>query len=170
MLFNDYRENAWAMHASDPKKVAEEFKQNFNLIKTEDDLLELAQLIVHVCGEHLGDWVKGVELLRKLKNNPAIKDQSELNRCVAILNLGNNPSTSISQFSPSDQAIIFSSTAFALLKLGGLKNAEKLLKLASPIINDLLESDDCAHEIISKKLTGLNSEQKEWAQIRLSKI
>ncbi|MDD4972857.1 MAG: hypothetical protein PHY93_00820 [Bacteriovorax sp.] len=149
MNFKEYLADAWSIHATNPRKVADEFKQNFNLMESEDDVTAITRLIVHVCGEHLGEWMKGIELLRKLKNNATIKDPKEMNRYMAILNLGNNPNTTIDNFSPSDQARIYASTASALANLGGLKNAEKFLKLASEIISTQLTNEDPANEALA---------------------
>ena len=148
MKFTEYLSVAWSTHATDPRKVADEFKQNFNLMESSDDVMSMTRLIVHVCGEHLGEWTKGIELLRKLKNNATINDPSEMNRYVAILNLGNNPYTTIDNFSLSDQARIYASTASALANLGGLKNAEKFLKLASEI-SAQLSSEDAANKALA---------------------
>ena len=133
MNFKEYMTFAWSTHRTDSKKIADEFKENFKLMESEDDVMEMAGLIVHICGEHLGEWNRGIELLRKLKNNATIKDPSSMNRYVAILTLGNNPNSTILNFSPADQARIYSSTASALASLGGLKNSEKFLKLADEI-------------------------------------
>ena len=149
MKFAEYLSVAWSTHATDPRKVADEFKQNFNLMESADDVMSMTRLIVHVCGEHLGEWTKGIELLRKLKNNATINDPSEMNRYMAILNLGNNPYTSIDNFSPSDQARIYASTSSALANLGGLKNSEKFLKLASEIISTQLSSEDAANKALA---------------------
>ncbi|MFA6238317.1 MAG: hypothetical protein WC635_13370 [Bacteriovorax sp.] len=154
MSFREYLNEAWSTHATDPKKVAEEFKQHFNLMESDDDVMAMARIIVHVCGEHLGEWIKGIELLKKLKNNAPIKDTGEMNRYMAILNLGNNPNSSIDNFSLSDQARIYASTASALANLGGLKNAEKFLKLASQIAEMNLSKDDPANKAIA--MTGNN--------------
>ena len=149
MNFKEYLSGAWSIHATEPKKVAEEFKNNFALMETEEDVMAMSRLIVHVCGEHLGEWEKGSDLLRKIKNNATIKDKSEMNRYVAILNLGNNPNTSIDNFSPSDQARIYTATASALANLGGLKNAEKFLKRASEIVSQQLSAEDPANKAIA---------------------
>jgi tetratricopeptide (TPR) repeat protein len=141
MNFNDYLNNAWATHATNAKQVAEDFKANFSLMETEDDVMAMTNLIVHVCGEHLGEWERGSELLKKIKNNAKISDKSAMNRYVAILNLGNNPNTSIEDFSASDQVRIYSPVASALASLGGLKNAEKLLNKASEICAQLPKED-----------------------------
>lgn len=141
MMFKEYLENAWAAHATNPEKVAEEFKQNFSLMSSEEDVMAMSRLIVHVCGNHLGDWLKGIELLRKLKNNATIKDAIEMNRYMGILNLGNNPNLTLDTFSTSDQVRIYASTAAALASLGGLKNADKLLKKAVESVGMLTKED-----------------------------
>lgn len=141
MTFNDYLDNAWSTHATDPKKLADEFKSHFSLMESEDDVMAMASLIVHVCGEHLGEWEKGIDLLRKLKNNATIKDKEQMNRLMAILNLGNNPNSSMEHFSSSDQARIYSTTASALANLGGIKNANKLLTKAAEIASSLKKED-----------------------------
>ena len=123
-------------------------------METEDDVMAITRLIVHVCGEHLGEWPRGIELLRKLKNNASIKDPSEMNRYMAILNLGNNPNTSIDNFSPSDQARIYAATASALANLGGLKIAGKFLKLSAEIISTQLTNEDPANKALA--ITGNN--------------
>jgi tetratricopeptide (TPR) repeat protein len=139
--FKEYLDYAWVTHKTEAKSVAEEFKSKFNLMETEDDVMSMAGLIVHVCGEHLGNWEQGIDLLKKLKNNAPIKDKEQMKRFVAIMNLGNNPNISISEFSPSDQVIIFSDTASALAKLGGLKNTEKLFSKALEYASDLTKED-----------------------------
>lgn len=139
--FKEYLQNAWSTHATDPKKIADEFKLNFNLMDSEDDVMSMAGLIVHVCGEHLGNWEQGIELLKKLKNNAPIKDKEQMKRFVAILNLGNNPNISIEEFSPSDQIRICSGTSSALANLGGLKNAEKLFDKAIELAQGISQED-----------------------------
>jgi hypothetical protein len=130
MNFQEYLKKA---KSSDPKVVADEFKANFSLMESLEDVKEMTDLIVHVCGEQLGEWERGGELLKKLKNNAQIPDKAHMNRAVAILTLGNNPNTSMDHFSIEDQIIIYSTTASAIAKLGGVKNAEKLLKKAEEL-------------------------------------
>ena len=132
MNFKDYIETTKKPDA-DFKKIAEEFKTNFSLMQSPEDVMVMAQTIVMVCGEKLGKWEHGLELLKKIKNNATILDKDEMNRCVAILTLGNNPHTSMEKFSAADQKIIYTATAKALTNLGGLKNAEKLLEKASKL-------------------------------------
>src|SRR4051812_38819018 len=130
MNFKEYINKAWAAHAKDSRSVADDFKKHLALVESPEDISALSHLIVHVCGEHLGDWLNGLDLLKKLKNNPHHKDKNSMNRYVAILELGNNPATSIDHFSPSDQVRILASVASALGNLGGLKRAESYLSRA----------------------------------------
>ena len=132
MNFKEYIETTKKSDA-DYKKIAEEFKNNFSLMESPEDVMTMAQTIVMVCGEKLGKWEHGLELLKKIKNNATILDKAEMNRCVAILKLGNDPYSSLETFSPADQKIIYTVTANALKNLGGLKNAEKLLEKASKL-------------------------------------
>lgn len=149
MKFNEYLQNAWSEHSTDSKKIASEFKDHFKYMETDDDVMSMARLIVHVCGEHLGDWEHGISLLKKLKNNATIKDKNEMNRNVAILNLGNFPDTKLDNFNHSDQCIIYAQTASALANLGGIKNADKFYRLACQLADDFLNKDDSAIKILA---------------------
>lgn len=133
MNFKAYLTHAKSLESTDPKQVADGFKENFNLMESEADVREMTDLIVHICGEKLGEWERGSELLKKMKNNAKITDKAHMNRAVAVLMLGNNPHTSIEHFSAEDQIKIYTVTAAAIANLGGVKNAEKLLKKADEI-------------------------------------
>lgn len=145
MNFNEYLNQAWSEHASNPKAVADDFKIHLSLVESSEDIMSFSKLIVHVCGEHLGDWLSGLELLKKLKNNSLHKDKVGMQRYVAILELGNNPSTSIDHFSASDQVTILAATANAIRNLGGIKRADSYLKKALEIAAEL-PKEDPAHK------------------------
>lgn len=133
LTFKDYLTQSLNAPKTDAKKVIESIKGHFNLMQSEDDVMSMAELIVYICGECSGEWEKGSELLKKLKNNAPVKDKEQMKRLVAILNLGNNPNISIEEFSPADQMVIYTKTAAALKSLGGLKNVEKLLAKAEAL-------------------------------------
>ncbi|MBC7713517.1 MAG: hypothetical protein H7177_09265 [Rhizobacter sp.] len=130
MSFKTYLENARRV---DPKVVADEFKANFALMETLEDVTAMTDLIVQTCGEKLGEWEKGLELLKKLKNNAQIPDKAHMDRSVAILMLGNNPNTSMERFSTEDKIFIYTTVANAIRNLGGVKNADKLLAKADEL-------------------------------------
>lgn len=154
MNFQDYLNQAWNTHAQDPKGLASSFKDQFSLISSESDALAMGNLIVHVCGEHLGDWDKGLSLISELKFNTHVKDQSGLNRFNAILELGKNPAHSIVAFPSSDQIRIFSITASALVSLGDLSRASDYLDNAQKLASDGLSKDDPANRSLA--ITGNN--------------
>jgi tetratricopeptide (TPR) repeat protein len=153
MKISEYVNSAWSMHATEPAKVLEEVKHQFAHIENEDEILSLANLIVHVAGEHLGQWLVGLELLKKLKNNPMLKNRQDMARMVAVLELGNNSATSIEKFSPSEQARILAQTASALASLGGIKLSESYLERAEKLVSGL-EASDPANKSLA--ITGNN--------------
>ena len=140
MNFKEYVDHVKSVHHHEPAKVIAEFKDNFALMETEADVMVMADLIVHVCGQ-MGEWEKGSELLRKIKNNAKISDKNAMNRFVAILDLGNNPNLSLEKFTVSDQVMIYAPVSTALVGLGGFKNAEKLLMKASELASSLPKED-----------------------------
>ncbi len=119
--------------STDPKIIINKLKDNFYLMESESDVMAMTDLIVYICGEQSGEWEKGIDLLKKIKNNAKISDKTHIHRAVGILSLGNNPNISIDHFSLPEQIIIYTQTATAIAKLGGHKNAEKFLKLAEEI-------------------------------------
>ena len=133
LTFKDYLTKSLNAPKIEATKIADSIKENFKLMENEDDVMSMAEMIVQICGEKSGEWIKGSELLKKLKNNAPVKDKEQKKRLAAILNLGNNPNISIDEFSTADQIIIYTKTAEALKRLGGLKNAEKLLARASAL-------------------------------------
>jgi len=141
MKISEYTHSAWSIHAETPEQVLKDVKEQFKYLETEEDILKLAHLIVHVAGEHLGKWQEGLALLRNLKHNPLLKNKSDMLRFMAILELGNNPNISIEKFSTSDQARIMASTSSALVSLGGLKSGENLFNQAVTKASSLEQSD-----------------------------
>jgi tetratricopeptide (TPR) repeat protein len=169
MSFSDYLSNAWATHATDPRQVADTFKENFKLMQTEDDVMAMARIIVHVTGEHLGDWTLGIDLLKKLKNNATIKDKQEMNRLVAILNVGNFPTTPLDTFSNSDRVRILSAVSSALANLGGIKKADLFFTEASALAQNL-EAGDPAFKVLainSNNLACTLEEKKEVSTLSI---
>ena len=164
MKFKNYLDHAWASHINDPKKTADEFKSNFSLMETDDDVMSMAGLIVHIFANHLGEWERGSELLKKLKNNATIKDKEQMNRYVAILNLGNNPNISLENFSPSDQIRIYSATALALVRLGGVKNPSKFLLKSAELMQTGISNEDPAvldFATSGKKIAAILKDKKD---------
>ncbi|MBY0415405.1 MAG: hypothetical protein K2Q18_14630 [Bdellovibrionales bacterium] len=155
MNFNDYVAHVKAVHQNEKEIIINGFKNNFNLMESASDVMVMSDLIVQVCA-HAGEWEKGSELLKKIKNNATITDKSAMNRNVAILELGNNPNTSLAKFSSSDQVMINATVATALVGLGGFKNAQKLFKNASELAASL-EKVDLAIETLLNQASDLSN-------------
>lgn len=147
--FKEYLDHAWKVNGTEAKAVADELKTKFNLMEDDNDVMSMAGLIVHICGEQVGNWEQGIDLLKKLKNNAPVKDKEQMKRLAAILNLGNNPNISIEEFSPSDQVRIYSATSQALVNLGGLKNAEKLFSKAVELSSKVSNDDVAQTELVA---------------------
>lgn len=56
MSFDQFTQEAWRDHAQDVKAVAARLRGARELMREPTDVAALARLIVHVFGEHLGDW------------------------------------------------------------------------------------------------------------------
>ena len=77
MTFKDFLAQSLNAPKSEAKQIAETIKSHFNLMESEDDVMSMAELIVYICGECSGEWEKGSELLKKLKNNAPVKDKEQ---------------------------------------------------------------------------------------------
>jgi hypothetical protein len=158
MNFNEYLQDAWMRHETDAQLISDDFKSKLKAVENEENINLLSRLITHVCGNHLGQWEIGIELLRKLKNNPLLKDKSEINRSIAILTLGNFPDNIIDGFNISDQIRILSGTASALSNLGGVKNCKRFLIKANQLIEEnILELNDPAYRALAMSSNNIAS-------------
>lgn len=71
MNMQELIDKGWADHAEDAEGVAARLPGGLELAETTADLANLAGLVVHVYGEHLGRWRDGVALLEKMVALPA---------------------------------------------------------------------------------------------------
>ena len=70
MLFDQFVQEAWRDHAQDTKAVAARLRGARELMTTAAHASPLSRLIVHVFGEHLGDWDSGERELQRLQQHP----------------------------------------------------------------------------------------------------
>ena len=71
MSFEQFLETAWTDHADNPQEVADRLAASFDVITAPEQIAPFAQLLVHVHGEHLGQWQAGAEVLNALRSVPA---------------------------------------------------------------------------------------------------
>ena len=69
MTFNEYLKKSWTEHGDHSQQVASTFAEGLALLEKPEQISDLARLVVHVAGEHLGDWQSGEQWLQKLMEN-----------------------------------------------------------------------------------------------------
>lgn len=108
----------WDDHAEDAAAVAARLPQGVPLVKTEPELLALANLAHHVFGEHLADWAGGERFLKSLRELPRYDNYGEsgnaLRRYLASLKLAAGGGDERAEFGRSDAVRIGALAASAL--------------------------------------------------------
>lgn len=66
MSFDAFVESAWDDHADRPEEVASRLANSLALLESPTDVAAYARLVVHVYGEHLGQWRAGIALLESI--------------------------------------------------------------------------------------------------------
>ena len=157
MNFETYYKQAWSEHAMQAQKVADELALGVSLVETNQQLSQMAGLITHVMGEHLGLWSGGVSLLKSLKKHQAFvggnETENTLLRSIAALELGNNQNTDLNAFGPSDQVRIFAVAASALAERDTRRAQEVFIKALS-IAETSIDKKDPANRSLA--ITGNN--------------
>ncbi len=130
MSFEQFVNQAWADHATQPAQVAGRFDEALVLVEKNEQIPGLAQLITHVYGEHLGEWDAGVRTLEKLMTisvyDPKSESQKAIARSIASLNLASGTSPSMDDLSLSDRIRVYAAATSAL---AGQKESGKALAL-----------------------------------------
>ncbi len=156
MTFENYLSEAWRKHAGEAEKVAADFDHGVNLINHPEQISQMAGLVTHVMGEHLGYWDKGVEILKNLRQHPAFQSESEadkaIERSIASLNLAGGKSEALFHFLPSDQVRILC-LASSALQTRSIFRAKELFHHALEVA-DMLEIEDPANRSLA--VTGNN--------------
>lgn len=148
MTFEEYLNEAWANHPTHSAELLKSFEDNLSLISSgissRNDASAMGHLIAHVCGEHLGEWKKGIQLLKVLREHSQLKDQATLDRFIAALSLGEDGSFSLRKFNDSDKVRIYAMTATALTSQNDVARAGLYLEEAERICRVILDKKDAA--------------------------
>lgn len=121
MTFQDYITESWKIHGKETETVYNSLSTASEKMTTNEDIVPLARLITHICGDHfLHLWQNGVELLMQLKSHPFYKpgtdSEAAINRSIAILKLSAGQNTDTASFSVSDQTRIYAQAAGILIE------------------------------------------------------
>lgn len=81
MDLDELLKTGWADHGDAPQAVADQLAAACQWVETPEQAIPFARLLVHVYGEHLGQWQHGVDLLEKLGQQLIGSDPSEAADC-----------------------------------------------------------------------------------------
>jgi hypothetical protein len=153
MSFEQFLDAAWNDHATQAEQVAKRLPQGLELLTDAKQIPLLAQLVTHVCGEHLGDWSGGISLLKRLTSVPCFVSGSEgeraIERSIAVLELAGELRNGVEEFSNSDQIRILASAAGAVCERHSIDRAGAFLREALAIAASELAKDDPAHRTLA---------------------
>ena len=157
MDFNQYLDQAWTDHATDSLKVSQNFQTGFNLLQKEDEVSDLAHLLSHVMGQHLGKWQDGIGWLNKLQSHPLAKSQDNqiaLSRYIASLEIASGKRKNLEEFSTSDQIRIYALATNAVSEQKNPERTKSFFVSALELAQLGLAKDDPANRSLA--VTGNN--------------
>jgi hypothetical protein len=118
MTLDEFLERAWNDHGDHPQEVADRLAGSFDLIKAAADIPPFVRLLVHVCGAHLGQWQRGIELLESMRRLPAFEGGVDASgaivRNVAALKLCGGDAAALAGLADDDRTAALALAAAAL--------------------------------------------------------
>lgn len=166
MDFNTYLNQSWNNHAVKTSDVMQSLSEGIKLVSESSHIPQLAGLITHVAGEHLGEFHAGSELLTQLENLGFNNDETRaaLKRSQAILSYTQDQNFLISGFSSSDQIRITATSASALLGLNKITNAIEAFN-KSLQLGEFLDVKDPANRALAIAGNNLASTLEEKSSL-----
>lgn len=153
MSFNEFLNQAWRDHASNPKLVADRLEEGARLMTSNEQIVSLGNLITHVMGEHLGEWGRGIQLLEKLKVHPLFESASEsqkaLSRFIACLEMASGKRQSVDDLSISDQVRVLALSTSALCEQKAPSKALEYFSTAIEKARTGISKDDPANRALA---------------------
>jgi tetratricopeptide (TPR) repeat protein len=118
MTLDAFLESAWNDHADRPQEVADRVAASFHLVRVPEHFAPFARLLVHVYGEHLGQWQQGVELLESLRQLPSFDNggiaASSIARGMATLRYAGGAAQDLTTLSVDDRVCALATASSAL--------------------------------------------------------
>jgi len=71
MSFDAFIETAWNDHGDRPGEIADRLEASTGVVAAPEHVAPFARIVIHVFGEHLGEWERGARLLQSLRSLPA---------------------------------------------------------------------------------------------------
>lgn len=143
MKFSDYLSQCWKDHAIHTENVAAGIAGGIGLISEGNHIIQLANLIVHLFGEHLGRFDEGIELLEKLKQKSLVTPEIAATLTCAEVTLAYSAGriTDWTNFTRAEKVKIFCGAAGIKNARNEIGQAEKDFRSALEVANELSETD-----------------------------
>ena len=127
MTFEAFLETAWNDHGDRPQEVADRLASSQHVVESAEHVPPFARLVMHVYGEHLGHWDRGIELLESLRRLPASAGSATaaaaLDRNIATLRYAGGDATVLEPLSAEDRISVLALAASAFSGRNGMKRA-----------------------------------------------
>jgi hypothetical protein len=114
--FDAFLDRAWTDHADDPAGVAARLEASLDRVDETARVAPYARLAMHVFGEHLGEWERGIRVLRRLRERADGDDAARaVDRSVAALAYGSGDASALEGLVLDDRiaALALAASAFA---------------------------------------------------------
>jgi hypothetical protein len=119
MSFDAFIESAWNDHGDRPEEVADRLANSLARIESAANIAPYVRLVVHVHGEHLGQWRAGIELLEAMRRldawdgSPAVV--GAVTRGVATLRYAGGEPAALDDLSGEDRIVVLATASSAFL-------------------------------------------------------
>jgi tetratricopeptide (TPR) repeat protein len=127
MTFDAFIETAWSDHGDRPQEVADRLASSLHVVESAEHIPPFARLVMHVYGEHLGQWDHGIALLESLRRLPASAGSAAalgaLDRNIATLRYAGGDATVLDSLSGEDRISVLALAASAFAGRNGMKRA-----------------------------------------------
>ncbi len=127
MPLDAFLETAWNDHGDRPREVADRLAASLDAVTAPEHVAQYARIVTHVFGEHLGEWARGVALLRSLRELPAFDRspaaEGAIARGIGALRYAEGDARALEALSQDDRIAAIATAASAFAGLGEFKRA-----------------------------------------------
>lgn len=120
--FATFIETGWSDHAERPREVADRLAARLDIVDADEHVAPFVRLAAHVYGEHLGEWERGIDLLRRVRASPACVGTAsamrEVDRSIAMLRYAAGEGTALDALALDDRVAALAGAAAALAGRG----------------------------------------------------
>ena len=156
MSFDVFMETAWNQHAEQTRIVAARLTDSLHLIDDGAQLGRYAALAVHVFGEHLGEWNRGIEVLQAMQRLPfAAAALPVLNRHLAALTYAAGDAAALEALGPEDRIAALATAAAALTGRGDVERGLAAFRAALALAAGGLPDGSPAHRALAVAANNL---------------